>query len=223
MRTRYATTTAVPAVGSPDPQRIRWGAVFAGAVLGIALLALLTTLWFALAYATGNDQIRTNIEWYVGISGIVCLFLAGLLAGWLSGVQGLGSGFFNGVTIWALMLILTLSVGVPAVMNVFNLGRVTQLEAQAGGLLSTDSNVLWATFFSIVGGLVASGLGGAIGGAITRPANAHLYDEGVRTDVVERPDRDRPVERSDRDTVVVGEAEDVDADEDERARSHRAS
>jgi hypothetical protein len=221
MRTRYATTTPTPALGSSDPQRIRWGAVFAGAVLGIALLALLTTLWFALAYGSGIDQIRTNLEWYVGISAIVCLFLAGLFAGWLSGVHGFGSGFFNGMTIWALMLILTVSVGVPAVLNVFNLGRVTQLDAETGGLLSTDSsNVLWATFFAIVGGLIASGLGGAIGGAITRPANAHLYDEGVQTDVVDRPERDRAVERPERDTVVVGEAEDTDED---RARHHRAS
>jgi hypothetical protein len=224
MRTRYATTTAVPAVGSSDPQRIRWGAVFAGAVLGIALLALLTTLWFALAYGSGIDQIRTNIEWYVGISAIVCLFLAGLFAGWLSGVQGFVSGFFNGMTIWALMLILTVSVGVPAVMNVLNLGRVTQLDAETGGLLSTDgNNVLWATFFSIVGGLIASGLGGAIGGAITRPANAHLYDEDVHTEVVDGPERDRAVERPERDTVVVGEADEGDVDEEDRARFHRAS
>lgn len=224
MRTQYATTTTAPAVGSSDPQRIRWGAVFAGAVLGIALLALLSTLWFALAYGSGIDQIRTNIEWYVGISAIVCLFLAGLFAGWLSGVQGFGSGFFNGMTIWALMLILTVSVGVPAVLNVFNLGRVTQFDAETGGLLSTDgNNVLWATFFSIVGGLIASGLGGAIGGAITRPANAHLYDEAVRTEVVDRPERERAVDRPEHDdTFVVGEPEDADVDEDERAR-YRAS
>src|ERR671910_1926632 len=180
MHTRYATTTTAPAVGSSDPQRIRWGAVFAGAVLGIALLALLTTLWFALAYGSGIDQIRTNIEWYVGISAIVCLFLAGLFAGWLSGVQGFGSGFFNGMTIWALMLILTVSVGVPAVMNVFNLGRVTQLDGEAGGLLSTDgNNVLWATFFSIVGGLIAAGLGGAIGGGVPPPAGPRPVHEGA--------------------------------------------
>jgi hypothetical protein len=217
MRTSYATTATSPAaVGSPSPQRIRWGAVFAGAVIGIALLALLTTLWFALAYAEEMDQIRTNLEWYVGISGVACLFIAGLLAGWLSGVRGVGSGFFNGVTIWALMLIITLSVGVPAIMNVFNLGRVTQLD-EAGGLLATGGDtVLWAAFLSIVGGLVASGLGGMIGGAITSPANAHLTDD-VRTEVVERPVSD------DTDTVVVGEAEEVDEEEARSARYHRAS
>lgn len=218
MRTRHETTAAAPAaIGSPSPQRIRWGAVFAGAVLGIALLALLTTLWFALAYGSEMDQVRTNLEWYVGISAIACLFIAGLLAGWLSGVHGVGSGFFNGVTIWALMLIITLSVGVPAILNVFNLGRVTQLDVETGGLLSSDADtILWASFLSILGGLVASGLGGMIGGAITRPANAHLADD-VRTEVVQRRVSD------DTDTVVVGEAEDVDEEEARSARYHRAS
>lgn len=218
MRTRHETTAAAPAaIGPPSPQRIRWGAVFAGAVLGIALLALLTTLWFALAYGSEMDQIRTNLEWYVGISAIACLFIAGLLAGWLSGVHGVGSGFFNGVTIWALMLIITLSVGVPAILNVFNLGRVTQLDVETGGLLVSDADtILWASFLSILGGLVASGLGGMIGGAITRPANAHLADD-VRTEVVQRRVSD------DTDTVVVGEAEDVDEEEARSARYHRAS
>lgn len=208
MRTRSATTVSPAALGSPSPQRIRWGAVFGGAVLGIALLALLTALWFALAYGSGVDEIRLNLEWYLGISAVVCLFVAGLLAGWLSGVRGIGSGFFNGVTIWALMLIVTVSVGVPAILNVLNLGRVTELDPTAGGLLTGERDtVLWATFLSILGGLLASGIGGAIGGAITRPANAHLMDDTATTreevvdeDVVDgRPARPDVEER----TVVV--------------------
>ncbi|MGH2673701.1 MAG: hypothetical protein ACRDHC_12060 [Actinomycetota bacterium] len=217
MRTRNTTmTTAGPwpaaAVGSPSPQRIRWGAVFGGAVIGIALLALLTTLWFALAYGSGMEQIRGNLEWYVGGSAIVCLFVAGLLAGWLSGVNGAGSGFFNGVTIWALILVVVLSVGIPSILNVFNLGRVAQIEV-TGGLLGSGEDVLWAAFLSILGGLVACGLGGMIGGALTSPANAHLVDDVEDTHVAERPDRDR--------TVVL---DDDDDHEDETTRvHHRAS
>jgi hypothetical protein len=217
MRTRYTTTTAagpwpVAAVGSPSPQRIRWGAVFGGAVIGIALLALLTALWFALAYGSGMEQIRANLEWYVGISAIACLFVAGLLAGWLSGVNGVGSGFFNGVTIWALMLIIVLSFGIPAVLNVLNLGRVATIEVGTDGLLANGEDVLWATFLAIVGGLVACGLGGMIGGALTSPANAHLVDDGEDTPVVERSDRER--------TVVLDED---DVDEDDTTHVHRAS
>jgi len=205
------------AVGSPSPQRIRWGAVFAGAVIGIALLALLTTLWFALAYGSNADSIRTNLEWYVGVSAIACLFLAGLMAGWLSGVHGAGSGFFNGVTIWALMLIATVTVGVPAILNVFNLGRIGTLDTTTGGLLAqSDSTVLWATFASILGGLIASGLGGMIGGALTRPANAHLTDDAVTTrrdEVVEErrdPALDRPARPDIAERSVVVEDDDTE-------------
>jgi len=201
--------------------------VFGGAVLGIALLALLTTLWFALAYGSNVTSIQDNLEWFVGISAIACLFLAGLMAGWLSGVHGAGSGFFNGVTIWALMLIATVTVGVPAVLNVFNLGRLNTLDTTTGGLLAQgDSTVLWATFASILGGLIASGLGGMIGGAMTRPANMHLTDAPTvderRTEVVDR-DRtladDRPLRPDiddDRDRTVV-----VTSDTDDEATVRR--
>jgi hypothetical protein len=219
MRTSYTTPTAagpwpVASVGSPSPQRIRWGAVFGGAVIGIALLALLTTLWFALAFGSGMDQIRGNLEWYIGGSAIACLFIAGLLAGWLSGVKGAGSGFFNGVTIWALILIVVLSVGILAILNVLNLGRVAQIEV-TGGLLASGEDFLWATFLSIAGGLVACGLGGMIGGALTSPANAHLVDDVEDTQVVERTDRDR--------TVVLDDDDDVDEGVDETTRVHRVS
>ena len=220
MQTRSTMDAMYPAaVGSPSPQRIRWGAVFGGTVIGLALLALLTTLWFALAYGSNVDSIRTNLEWFVGISAIVCLFLAGMMAGWLSGVNGAGSGFFNGVTIWALMLIATVGVGVPAILNVFNLGVTTGTANATGGLLaSSDSTVLWATFASILGGLLAAGLGGMVGGAITRPANAHLIDTDTpvveretTTPVVERdPVVDRPMrpDVDDRDRTVVVTSDD---------------
>ena len=211
MRTIDARTVG-PAVISSSPQRIRWGAVFGGAILGIALLALLTSLWFSLAYASGIDRIRENLEWYVGGSAVACLFVAGLLAGWLSGVRGAGSGFFNGVTIWAFMVAVVVTVGIPATFDVFNLGRVVALDP-AGGLLDPDADaVLWATFSAIVGGLVASGIGGAIGGALARPATAQLENEVAawRAELVEqRPARPDVEGRA----VVV-----PDLDEMERSR-----
>jgi hypothetical protein len=208
MRDRNTAVVAA-SVGSPSPQRIRWGAVFGGAVLGMAFLVLLTSLWFALAHAAEIDEIRENLEWYIGLSAIGCLFVAGLLAGWLSGVHGAGSGFFNGVTIWGMFVLLTIPIGLPAVLNVLNLGRIAEFDTTTGGLLGTaDDTVLWATFLSIVGGLVASGLGGAIGGAVTRPANAHLVpDEVERPARPARPDVD---ERDERTVVVVPERRESD-------------
>jgi hypothetical protein len=199
--------------GSPSPQRVRWGAVFAGVVLGLALLALLTTLWFALAYNSGVDVIRDNLEWFIGGTAVVALFIGGLLAGWLSGVRGPGSGFFNGITMWGLILIVALAVGLPAVFNVLNLGRVSSI-AEGQSLISTGvDGTLWATFLTILGGFLASGLGGLIGGAVTMPANAHLQ----RTDVVDEDDHDHDVRDDDvRDDDVRDRDDDGDVDEDDR-------
>ena len=212
--------------GSPSPQRVRWGAVFAGVVLGLALLALMTTLWFALAYNSGVDTIRDNLEWFIGGTAVAALFIGGLLAGWLSGVRGAGSGFFNGITMWGLILIVAVAIGLPAVFNIFDLGPVTSISDE-GGLIGTGvDDTLWATFFTILGGFLASGLGGLIGGAVTMPANAQLQ----RAAVVDDEDHDHDVR--DRDHVDVRDDpdrhddhdDDTDAvDERETVTTHRAS
>jgi hypothetical protein len=170
--------------------------VFAGVVLGLALLALMTTLWFALAYNSGVDTIRDNLEWFIGGTAVAALFIGGLLAGWLSGVRGAGSGFFNGITMWGLILIVAVAVGLPAVFNIFDLGPVNSISDE-GGLIGTGvDDTLWATFFTILGGFLASGLGGLIGGAVTMPANAQLQhaafvdDEDHEHDVRDADDRD---------------------------------
>ncbi len=201
MRERTARTTEVGtwhAAPAASPQRIRWGAVFAGTVLGLSLLALLTTLWFALAHASEVENVRANLEWYVGISAIGCLFVGGVLAGWLSGVRGALTGAFNGMAIWSMILLLTLAVGLPSIFNVLNLGRVTQIDTAATDL--GVNTALWATFWSILGGLLASAVGGAIGGAVTRPANAELAVPAT-AHVEDRPDvvRDRTDVIHDRD------------------------
>ena len=112
---------------------IRWSAVFAGTLLGLATLALLTSLWLALARASNVDMIQRNIEWFIGASAVGCLFLAGLLAGYLSGVRGVGTGFLHGATIWGLLLLVTLSVGIPAILNVFSVGQLTQRRPDEPG------------------------------------------------------------------------------------------
>jgi hypothetical protein len=197
MRDRTMRTVEVgawPASGSPSPQRIRWGAVFAGMVLGLALLALLTTLWFALAFNSSVEQIRTNIEWYVGVSAVASLFVGGMLAGWLSGVRGAGSGLFNGFTVWALILIVALAIGIPAIFDVFNLGRVAAIADGSTFQTSGVNTTLWATFWTILAGFVASGLGGLIGGAVTLPANAQLDRMAVEHEADVDDEADEPTE-----------------------------
>lgn len=179
---RHASTTAIENDEGAGRTLIRWSAVFAGTLLGLATLALLSSLWLALAQASNVDVIGRNIEWFIGVSAVVCLFLAGLLAGYLSGVRGTGTGFLHGATIWALLLLVTLSVGVPAILNVFSLGQLTR-DVQATTTTTDQSvfNALWGTFWTILGGFIAAGIGGAIGGAVTRDADRIVRVDGETT------------------------------------------
>jgi hypothetical protein len=176
---------------SPAPL-IRWSAIVGGLVLGLAALALLSSLWLALAYGSDMQPIMDNIEWFVGGSGVVALFVAGMLTGYLSGVRGVGTGMLHGFTLWGALLILTLTVGIPSILNVFSLGQVT--SATADGLLTTGraGTALWAGFWTILGGFVAAGIGGALGGAMSRGVRTRtrtvVLDEADRID---HPDADR--------------------------------
>ena len=157
------------------PQLVRWGAVFAGAVLALGLLALLAILWFALAFGSEISGVRDNLQWYLGISSIFCLMIGGILAGWLSGVRGWGAGTINGLTMWALLLIATFSVGVPSVLNVFSLGSLGAAVGEPGGGLIAPAvdSALWASFWSILAAFFTAGIGGAIGGLFARNSEGY--------------------------------------------------
>lgn len=179
---------------SGPPTRVRWGAVIAGGVLAVALLLLLSSFWMALGFGSGIDAVAQNLEWFIGGSAIACLFVGGWVAGRMSGVRGAGAGIAHGATLWAVVLLVTLSIGIPAVLNILNLGRVaTEIDRQTGVIAQGVDASLWATFLSLVGALVAAAIGGLIGGA-TVPAPA----ETVTT---QRP---APPRRS----VVVADADD---------------
>ena len=79
----------------PSPL-LKWSAVFGGLVLGLAMLLLLSALWLALAYGSEMGAIRDNLRWYIGLSAVASLFVAGILTGYLSGVRGAGTGILHG-------------------------------------------------------------------------------------------------------------------------------
>lgn len=193
---------------SPTPL-IRWSAIVGGLVLGLALLALLSSLWLALAYGSEVSTVLDNLEWFVGISGIVALFVASVLTGYLSGVRGLGTGMMHGFTLWGALLIITLTIGIPSVLNVFSLGQIT--SQRADGLLTTGDaeTALWAGFWTILGGFVAAGIGGAVGGAMSRGVRTRtrtvVLDEAADRQDDQVEDRDTAVVRDDEDAIAATE------------------
>jgi hypothetical protein len=203
----YSDNGATDEVPSP---LLKWSAVFGGLVLGLAMLLLLSSLWLALAFGSNIDAIRSEIEWYIGVSAVVSLFAAGILTGYLSGVRGAVPGMLQGFTLWGLLMLLTITVGVPSLLNVFGLERIAN-ETGTGTLTATGDGVtLWVTFWTLLGGFIAAGLGGVIGGLSTRAESrtpaAVVMPQTVVTDPAPRG-YTAPVRRDtmDPDEVVVEE------------------
>ena len=133
---------------------IRWGAVFAGALVAFSLQALFTTLWRAFAGDpdTGTGIFADYLNWWIGGSAIFSLFVGGVLAGWLSTVRGFVSGFMHGLTVWALVLFAGLFIELPGLA-----------EAQI------SQQTPWTLFWTFLVGLGTAVVGGLAGGAIARP------------------------------------------------------
>lgn len=187
---RVGNTTVV---ANPSRTLIRWGAIFGGLVLGMALLVLLTSLWFALAYGSNMTTVSSNMRWFIGASAVGSLFIAGILTGYLSGVRGFGTGMLHGFTLWGLLLLVTLTIGIPSILNVFNAGQVTSQVTQATNAVASSVAItaMWASFWTILGGFIAAGIGGAIGGAFSRENEALIATdtESVPNDTVVAEDR----------------------------------
>src|SRR5439155_24084869 len=133
---------------------ISWGAVFGGAVVGLALFALLASLWLALAFESGTGVVRTNLAWFLGGSALGCLFLGGIITGYLTGIRSAGSGILHGWSLWGVLVMATIAIGIPSVLNIFGLDRVTTgLDSGSVG----DVNALGVCGWSILGGCGAAG------------------------------------------------------------------
>lgn len=153
---------------------LRWSAVFGGLILGLALLLLLSTLCLALAYGSNVSSVAANIEWYIGASAVLSLFVAGILTGYLSGVRGAGTGMLHGFALWGLLIVATITIGIPSVLNVFGLRQIADQAIGGRPVGTVETGALWVSFWTIVGGFVAAGLGGMIGGLATRSARREM-------------------------------------------------
>lgn len=156
------------------PTLINWRAVFGGAVIGIGILVLLSTLWLALAFPSGVSVIEDNLKWFLGGTAIFALFVAGYAAGVSSGARGLGAGLAQAFTLWSLILIAAIAIAIP-VMRVFNITfEATNVTDLAGGTTGTVlsggpvTGPLWTVFWSMLIGLGAAVVGGILGGATPR-------------------------------------------------------
>ncbi len=168
-----ATIVTTPAdVAAPALlRRVSWGAVIAGAIVAIAVGALLSVLGVAIG-ATTIDTVEhtTPSAGAFGLaSGIWATFasllamgVGGYVAARLSGTNSNQDGILHGLTVWALALLLGTAVAASS------LAGIASVAVRGAG--------------AAVGG-VASGIGAASGGAA---AAASQFDASQLLDPVRR-------------------------------------
>lgn len=104
--------------------RVRWGAVFAGLVVALALEAVLTLLGTAIGLSTMDNGAGRGLGvgaaiWLI-LSVLVSLYVGGLVTGHLADVRTRGDGALHGILMWGLSTILAvylLASGVSGILG----------------------------------------------------------------------------------------------------------
>ena len=139
--------------------RVSWGAIFAGVVVGLVVQVLLTMLGIGIGVATidptGASPAASTLSiasgvWYV-VSGIVAAYAGGYAAARMSGQTVATTGALHGLTTWAFTTLLVLYMLSSAVGGIVGgafggisgaIGGVSQTVAQAAGPALGEANPL---------------------------------------------------------------------------------
>ena len=103
---------AYPALLTADAMRVSWGGVFAGVLVAIGLLLLLTALGVAVGISAADpgstemSSLGTGAGIWAGVSLLLALFIGGMVATRVGAIFDRTTGFFEGVLVWVVSLLL---------------------------------------------------------------------------------------------------------------------
>jgi hypothetical protein len=150
--------------GTATSSLIRWGPVFAGAVIGLGLAVMASALWFALAFDRGTASFRNYLDWWLAATAIGGTLIGAFIAGLASARRGPGSGLLQGLMLWGVLVLVLLTVGTSAAA-IFG----TTFEATIGTTTYTITTTsYWSVFWTLLIGFGAAAIGGILGGSIPR-------------------------------------------------------
>ena len=142
------------------PPLVRWGAVFCGAVIALALSLLVGALWVALAFGSHRSLFYDHLAtWFAG-TAVGAVFIAAFIAGVISGRRGPLAGVLTGLTTWAVVALGGLAAGVPA-LSVYGSTRPIVVNGIRIAVVTVRP---WTTFWALLIGLGAALVGGLLGG-----------------------------------------------------------
>lgn len=103
---------AYPSFLTADAMRVSWGGVFGGVLVAIGLLLLLTALGVAVGISAADpgstdlSTLGTGAGIWAGVSLLLALFIGGFVATRIGAVFDRTTGFFEGVLVWVVSLLL---------------------------------------------------------------------------------------------------------------------
>jgi hypothetical protein len=140
----HASYTAHQPDAVAERARVSWGAIIAGAVVGVAAMLVLALLGIGIGAAIiepgeqdgAVNGAATMAPYWIVISQLVSLGIAGAIAGRLAGAKGGLSAALHGATVWGLATVASFWLATSAVTGAASLMGTT-LGGIAGGARST--------------------------------------------------------------------------------------
>ncbi|MGF1672876.1 MAG: hypothetical protein ACFCUV_04225 [Rivularia sp. (in: cyanobacteria)] len=178
--------------------RVRWGPIISGLLVGLATQLILSALFGAIGATFVSDSgaprtIAPDIAGNVGIWSTIALLISLFVAGWITtracGPMNRSTALLNGAILWATTLAVSswlLASGVAGTFGVVasNAGEViNQIQGQGTDIQQNTANVtaqqareiaaatskgLWWFVFGSLLGLIASMIGAAVGARTPR-------------------------------------------------------
>jgi len=157
--------------------QVRWGPIWAGAIVTVACMAIFSALGWAFGMnvfdrVAGTPDARNTAAIWGIVAAAVAFFLGGFAASKTAAVQSTGAGTFNGALVWALALVVTLVLAAVGAAATTGFTGIWGFDA-TGDRTPGDTGRTWWPFLAMIVGLAAAALGGLAGAPKATRAYTH--------------------------------------------------
>jgi hypothetical protein len=142
--------------------RVAWGAIFAGALVAVALFFVLGSFSAAINLSIYDDHQSQIPAWAFALS-VVSMFVGGWTTARLTAGETPAEAMFYGVVLWSFTALLLLYLAMNGIL-IFGSGTVLGQAGYQDLLIPMTKSAAWWGFAGVTLSLLAS-IGGAVAGA----------------------------------------------------------
>jgi hypothetical protein len=155
--------------GALEGMRVSWGGIWAGVLVALGTLLVLSTLGLAIGFSADARNVDPQsiglgaVVWS-RVSLLIALFLAGAAAARMSLVWDRPTAFAQGALVWVTSLIAGQLLSASGIGLMLSAALTYGLRTGSPGQLGSGSSaVAWLTFLAVILSLLATLAGAALG------------------------------------------------------------